>query len=95
MNVVFTPRALRDVLNIANYFEKNALPGAVNVRQAIHDTVALVSEYPGAGRRQHSHGVRKIATRDYPYLIYYRTNAGRIEIISIRHAARRRLFRDV
>jgi plasmid stabilization system protein ParE len=42
-------------------------------------------------------GVRKIVTRRYPYIIYYRANdaAQEIVIITILHAARQRPYSDL
>ena len=48
------------------------------------------------GRRQTVEGVRKIVTRRYPYLVYYKVDAVTREVVvlSIRHPARKREYED-
>jgi toxin ParE1/3/4 len=49
------------------------------------------------GRRQTVEGVRKIVTRRYRYLVYYRfdATAGEVVILSIQHPVRRREYADL
>ena len=71
MKIVFTPRSVLDLEEIADYLKPRSLQGAVRVRSAILRTVQYLTQFPGLGRRQSVDGVRKIGVRRYPYLIYY------------------------
>ncbi len=53
--------------------------------------------FPAIGRPQNVEGVRKLVTPKYRYLIYYVIDEGAEEIVilTIRHPARSREYRDV
>jgi toxin ParE1/3/4 len=66
------------------------------VRDAILRSLQLLLTFPESGRRQTVPGVRKLFTRRYSYLIYYRVDrdTDEIVILTIRHPARRREYAD-
>ena len=96
MKLVYTPRAVEDLTEIAAYLVPRSPAGAVRVRAAILATLRIVLDLPHAGRLQTVGDVRKIGVRRYPYAVYYRIdeNAGEIVILTIRHSARQRPFHD-
>jgi toxin ParE1/3/4 len=71
MKLRFTPRAVQDLADIANYFRSRSPAGAANVRTAIFDSLQILTEFPFAGHLLSVEKVRKIVTRKYSYLIYY------------------------
>ena len=96
MKIVFTPRSLLDLEDIADYLKRRSPQGAVRVRAAILGALGHLTQFPGLGRRQSVDGVRKIGVRRYPYLIYYTVDekAAEILVLSVQHAAREREFSD-
>jgi plasmid stabilization system protein ParE len=66
------------------------------VRAAILSTVQRVAQLPESGRAQKSPGIRKVVVSRYGYIIYYRVDEshGAVDIVTIRHPARRRLHQD-
>ncbi len=96
MKLHFTPRAIADLEEIAEYLIPLSPPGALKVRHAIIDTLQNLVDFPRMGRRQTLDGVRKIGVRKYPYLVYYTVDDGADEIIilTIQHASRERDFSD-
>jgi plasmid stabilization system protein ParE len=58
------------------------------VRSRIEATVALLLEYPSAGRERSNLQVRRIVVTPYPYLLDYRATAAELVILRLRHAAR-------
>lgn len=97
MKVRFTPRAAQDLIDIADYLRERKPIAALRVRDAILRSVQTLSLFPEIGRKQSVAGIRKLPTRDFPYLIYYSVNrnAGEIAVLTIRHAARARPYTDV
>ena len=96
MKLRLTRRAARNLAEIADYLKERNPEAAVRVRTAVDKSFKNLVLFPYSGRKQEVEGVRKIATRRYPYLIYYRADgvAGQIVIISIRHSARARDHSD-
>jgi toxin ParE1/3/4 len=97
MRLRFTPRAKRDLADIADYIHQHNPGAARPVRTAILKSLQDLIVFPELGRRQTVEGVRKLATRKYPYFIYYRLDRpmDEIVILTIRHQARRREFQDL
>ena len=71
--------------------------GALRVRAAILGSLQNLVCFPRLGRPQKIKGVRKLVTRRYPYLVYYKLDeeAGEIVIVTIQHLAREREPSDV
>lgn len=96
MKARLTPRALRDLSDIAAYVRAHSPLGAQKIRSAIVACIDGIARFPGAGRRQALPGVRKAIVRGYPYLIYYRLDEtkGEAVVLTIQHAAREREIDD-
>lgn len=90
MRLRFTPRAARDLIEIADYIRADNPGAATRVRGAILATLDILARFPRVGRQQSAEGVRKVVTRRYGYVIYYMTDdvAGDIVILTIQHPAR-------
>jgi addiction module RelE/StbE family toxin len=97
MKLRFTPRATRDLADIADYIYQHNPNAARRVRAAILESLQDLVVFPELGRRQTVEGVRKLITRKYPYIVYYRLDRpmDEIVILTIRHQARRREFQDL
>lgn len=66
------------------------------MRAAILESLQLLVRFPQLGRPQKVEGVRKLVTRRYPYLVYYKLDedAGEIVILAIQHPAQEREHSD-
>ena len=97
MKLRFTRRAIQDLHEISDYLRARNPTAARRLRAAILDCLQGATVFPKAGRRQNAEGVRRLVTRKYPYLIYYRVDevADEIVVITIQHAAREREFSDL
>lgn len=97
MRLRFTPRATRDLAEIAEYIHQHNPNAAQRVRTAILESLQDLVIFPELGRRQTVEGIRKLITRKYPYLVYYRLDRTNEEIVvlAIRHQARRREYEDL
>jgi toxin ParE1/3/4 len=96
MKLWFTPRAVENIVAIAEYIEAHNPAAALRVRAAIYESLQNLVLFPLAGRLQQTEGVRKFVTRKYGYLVYYMVEDGAEEIIilSVKHAAQRREHED-
>ena len=96
MKLRFTPRAAQDIAAIADYVRERSPGASERVRAAILQSLQNLVLFPQVGRAQTIEGVRKLVTRKYPYLVYYRVDeaADEIIILTIQHPAREREHED-
>ena len=96
MKLRFTPRAIANLIEIADYILEHNPQAARRVRAAIYESLQNLILFPHVGRRQKAEGVRKLVTRKYPYLVYYTVDeaADEIVILNVKHPARRREHED-
>jgi len=92
----FTPRATRDLAEIAEYLRTRNPSAARAVRDAILRSLQNLALFPAIGRPQNVEGVRKLVTPKYRYLIYYVIDEGAEEIVilTIQHPGRSREYRN-
>jgi plasmid stabilization system protein ParE len=95
MKLHFTPRAARDIAEIADNIRERRPRFACGPR--FLNRCRVWFRFPHIGRRQKVEGVRKLVTRRYPYLVYYTADdeAEEIVVLAIQHAAREREHSDV
>jgi toxin ParE1/3/4 len=89
MNVVYAPRALRDLEAIAAYVAERNPAAAIRVLSAIKSSIDTLSFFPQIGRLVDDIGHRRVPVLRYPYLIYYRSAVDELLILHIRHSSRR------
>jgi toxin ParE1/3/4 len=91
MKVVYSPRALRDITAIAAYYRSVADPNiAPAIAARIEQVIRHLTEHPeSAPRVANRRAVRAALILRYPYKIFYRARNDTIEIVHIRHTARR------
>ena len=97
MKLRFTPRATRDLAEIAEYLRIRNPSATLAVRDAILRSLQNLILFPAIGRPQNVEGVRKLVTPKHRYLVYYTIDEGAEEIVilTIQHPARSREYRDV
>ena len=91
MKVYFRPRALADLQDIVLYLEPKSPTGAGNVLRAIHTAIEEIALFPNAAVRTSDPDIRVKILGRYRYKIFYSVidTGDALEIIHIRHAARR------
>ena len=96
MKLQFTPRAVENIVAIADYLQARNPAAAQRVRAAIYESLQNLILFPHAGRPQQTQGVRKFVTRKYAYLVYYTVDdaAKEIVILNVKHSAQRREHED-
>ena len=96
MKIRYTPGALKDLSDIAEYLRPRSPAGAKCVGAAIEAFVKTLARYPMSGRAQDFLGVRKSVVQPWGYLVYYRIDAeeGGVVVLAVVHPARARPFED-
>ncbi len=96
MRLRFTPRATRDLAEIADYIHELSPNAALRVRATIIESLQDLVLFPELGRHQTAEGVRKLVVRRYSYLVYYTLDwsADEIVILTVQHSARKRRYED-
>jgi len=89
MRVRYAPRAFADREQIFDYLRKHSASGARNVMASMRAAVAQLGEQPHSGYATDDPSVRVKFIGRYPYKIFYRVRDDTVEIIHIRHTARR------
>jgi toxin ParE1/3/4 len=90
MRVVYTPAALRDLAEIADWTALHYPTLAPALEARIRAVVARIARWPESAQRSSKRaGVRVIPLGRYPYKIFYRVTADAIAILHIHHTARR------
>ena len=90
MNVRYRARALADLDGIFQYLNERSPGGARNVLRAIRDAIEDIAEQPLAAPQTSDPDIRVKILGRYRYKIFYSVVAEDfVEIIHVRHAARR------
>jgi plasmid stabilization system protein ParE len=89
MTVRYRARALSDLEEISRYLTPRSPTGARNVLHAIHSAIEQVAMQPQSAIQTSVAGIRVKILGRYRYKIFYRVDADAVEIIHVRHSARR------
>jgi plasmid stabilization system protein ParE len=89
MRVRYRELALYDLDHIFHYLDKRSPAGARKVMAAIHAAIGDAAQNPFGARRTSDPTVRVKVVSRYGYKIFYSVEADSIEILHVRHGARR------
>jgi toxin ParE1/3/4 len=89
MRVRYRRRALVDLEEISAYLAQRSPVGAKRVLSAIYSAVNDIAQNPLSARQTSDPSVRVKIVRRYLYKIFYSAGTDQIEILHIRHGARR------
>ncbi len=89
LKVRITQRAKLDIAEIRSYIQQHDKHAAERVRLSIVQAIDLIAEYSSMGPATDEPGVRLKLVSRFPYRIYYRVREDQLEILHIRHTARK------
>jgi plasmid stabilization system protein ParE len=89
MRVRYRELALSDLDHIFRYLMERSPAGAQNVVHAIFAAIHDVAQNPLGARRTSDPSVRVKVVSRYGYKIFYSVEADAVEILHVRHGARR------
>jgi plasmid stabilization system protein ParE len=85
--VVFRPGAAADVLDARIYYERQRATLGDQFAEALDEVVSLIAAKPELFAVV-LRNVRRTKLRRFPYVVYYRILAERVEVIGVLHASR-------
>jgi toxin ParE1/3/4 len=85
MKVFWSPRAVRHLVDLRAYIEKDSEQSAAAVAKRILEAVELLESQPEMGRPGRVLGTRELVIPDTPYIIPYRVRRDRLELIAVFH----------
>jgi addiction module RelE/StbE family toxin len=85
MKIVWTRRAIRHLVSLREYIEKDSEQNAVLVAKRILESVDLLQTQPYMGRPGRVLGTRELVAPGTPYIIPYRVRRERLELIAVFH----------
>jgi plasmid stabilization system protein ParE len=90
MRVVYTDEALHDLDDILTFITANFPVAFEAFERSLRAVEQRICQWPQSARRVAERpGVRVVPLVRYPYKIFYRVTPGTVEILHIRHTARR------
>jgi toxin ParE1/3/4 len=89
VQVRWLKRALRNVQEEAEYIAREDPHAAARIVTLIERAVAMLAQHPGLGRPGRIPGTRELVVVDTPYLVPYRVQGKRIDILRVFHGRRR------
>lgn len=90
MRVRLTARARADISAIREFYLHESRATADRVRRSINQALDLIASRPTIGpRNRRTPEIRSKLVLHYPYRIHYRVTGDQIEVLHIRHTARR------
>jgi plasmid stabilization system protein ParE len=89
MKVHYRDRALADLDEIFQNIDKRSPSGARNVIDAINAAINAIAEHPLAAQETSFPHIRVKIVRRYQYKIFYSVGADQVDILHVRHGARR------
>lgn len=87
-DVVWTRRAERNLNDIGDYIAQDDPAAAERTIRRIVERISVLVFFPNTGREGSVEGTRELVISETPYIVVYRIRE-RVEILRIRHAARR------
>ena len=85
MKVVWSRRAIRHLVYLREYIEKDSEQNAALVAKRILKAVELLQSHPEIGRPGRIVGTRELVVPDTPYIVPYRVRRERLELIAVFH----------
>jgi toxin ParE1/3/4 len=89
LRVRYSDTALSDLRDIHTYLSQHDPAAARKIGAAIENAVLLLSLFPQKSRRIRRGGERALPLSRYPFIIFFRIKGDELEILRIRHGARR------
>jgi toxin ParE1/3/4 len=89
VRLVWTREAVRDLVEAREYVAKDNPSAAASLASRILLAARKLADHPEMGRRGRLAGTRELVIAGTPYLIPYRVQADRIELLRVLHGRRR------
>lgn len=88
MTVTWTELAVRDLAEARSYIADRNVVAAASLGRRVLAAVAVLSDFPEAGRAGRRQGTRELGVAGTPYLLVYRTGQHGVVILRVLHGHR-------
>lgn len=85
MTIVWSPRAIGHLADLRSYIARDNPNAANRIAGAVLDAVERLAELPNLGRPGRVPGTRELVVPGTPYVIPYRVQGDRLEVIAVFH----------
>ena len=89
MKMVWLPRALRRLEQAKQYIEQDKPAAAIQTVHRIFECAERLAHFPEMGRRGRLPDTRELILPDTPFILVYRIQADRVEVLTLLHSARK------
>ena len=89
MRIIWTDRALIHIAEVGTYLEEHDPEASLRILNAIAGAVEALALHPRRGRPGRVPRTRELIVPHTPYLVAYRLRAAKVEILAVRHGARK------
>jgi toxin ParE1/3/4 len=89
MIAVWSPRAIRHLIAIREYIERDSDGNAAGVARRILEAIELLRTQPQMGRPGRLAGTRELVISGTPYIVPYRVRHERLELLAVFDGRRR------
>lgn len=86
-SIVWSTPAVADLDHIYDYFETRDPEAGQRIVRAVLTSVGRLVDHPSSAPPLETTGFRKLGVAGYPYVVIYRVEASRVDILRIHHAA--------
>jgi toxin ParE1/3/4 len=83
MNAVWSPRAIRHLVAIREYIERDSDGNAALIAGRILEAIEILRTQPQMGRPGRLAGTRELVVSDTPYIVPYRVRRERLELLVV------------
>jgi toxin ParE1/3/4 len=83
MNAVWSPRAIRHLVAVRKYIEKDSDGNAALIAGRILDAIEILRTQPQMGRPGRLAGTRELVVSGTPYIVPYRVRHERLELLAV------------
>ena len=83
MNAVWSPRAIRHLIALGEYIERDSDGNAAIVAGRILDAIEILRTQPQMGRPGRLAGIRELVVSGTPYIVPYRVKRERLELLAV------------
>jgi toxin ParE1/3/4 len=83
VKVVWSPRAIRHLIAIREYIERDSDAAAALVAGRILDVIEVLQTQPQIGRPGRLTGTRELVVSGTPYIVPYRVRQERLELLGV------------
>jgi len=83
MKVVWSPRAIRHLIAIREYIEKDSDESAALAAARILDAIETLRTQPQMGRPGRLNGTRELVVFGTPFIVPYRVKHERLELLAV------------